>query len=950
MEPVARTPEFVRAFRELFDGRRDIHGEPLGSARGGFVKEEVTDDVVRDHLDGRRRIGIYNVVGSRVKWCCVDLDIPGDIAHGWTLAKMIAERLRHYGFKPVIERTRSKGWHVWLFFAGWIEAWKVRRVVEDLVVRIDLREHLTVPPLQSPVEVFPKQDRVPEGGAGNYVNLPLHGSDAPEGRTCFYAADEKGAPALLVNWTPFEVEYTTEASVDELIELSGIQPPTAAPPRNVLAQPATNGDGAHEVGARKINQLWPCGLKMLKDGVGEGSRNECTFRLAVQFKHLGYTLDETLHQLTKWNDRNAPPTPAKELRTAIASAFDPKHKAESYGCDKPQIVPFCVKCDCAIYRKDHPEEAKAAGYVDAPKQERPADVVDDPNKVAFESIDLRSMTFVLVRPAAHLKYSVVGLDNRGKGGALKASFLRIDLNGAMIFSGSFSLASPRTRRDLGKELFDQHGVTGVDVDLMNVHDSIMRRLQAEAAQVQTKEAAARQNYALTEQEGAAAREWARAHPHPLYDAIELTSRAGLAREKKNRALLLLAFTSRKMDNPINAIGKGDSSSGKSFLAATMLSLIPDEDVRQFTAVTAKALFYGGDASLQNKIMYIREAPGGEDTEHSLRTFMSEKDLRLLTVQKDESTGRNRTEEVVVKGPICFYTTTTSVEVNPENETRLLTITSDESEGTTRAFLDPTAYQAQFGQLAPSEDELRLWKNFQRVLDKNLIVRVPFALRLCEGFPTQNIRARRDFPKMIELIRASAFLHQFHRRREPFVDDKGQPREYLYASVADYEIVKSLVEESVMRTNLGIKPGQEAMLDAIDGLTATLLENHARNERLSHAEVDVVGGVQVVWLESSLLRQHLGKTQRSVNALIRSLEDDGLVVTAKEKKPLRVRLAAGPRGDGVALRLRTVDPSVLYDEHPEDRKDSYKPTDAPDFHDLYRQGGEWTPPVGGNGAA
>lgn len=949
MGSVARTPEFVRAFRELFDGRRDIHGEPLGSARGGFVKEEVTDDVVRDHLDGRRRIGIYTVVGSRVKWCCVDLDIPGDIAHGWTLAKLIAARLRHYGFAPLIERTRTKGWHVWLFFAGWIEAWKVRRVVEDLVVKLDLREHLTVPPLQSPVEVFPKQDRVPEGGAGNYVNLPLHGEDAPEGRTCFYAVAPDGSPALLADWTPFDVEYTTEAAVDELIELSGIQPPTVATPRPVLA-PATSGDGTHEVGTRKIQQLWPCGLKMLKDGVGEGSRNECTFRLAVQFKHLGYTLDETLAQLAKWNDRCAPPTPAKEFRQTVASAYDPRHKAESYGCDKPQIVPFCVKCDCAIYRKDHPDEAKAAGYVDAPKPECKPDAVDDPNKVAFESVDLRSLTFVLVRPAADLKYSVVGLDNRGKGGALKASFMRIDHKGGMIFSGSFNLSSPRTRRELGKELFDAHGVTGVDVDLMNVHDSIMRRMQEELSKVQSKEAAARQNYALTEQEGAAARAWAKEHPHPLYDAIELTSRAGLVREKKNRALLLLAFTSRKMDNPINAIGKGDSSSGKSFLASTMLKLIPDEDVREFTRVTAAALFYGGESSLQNKVVYIREAPGGEDTEHSLRTFMSENDLKLLTVQKDESTGRNRTEEVVIKGPICFYTTTTSVEVNPENETRLLTITSDESEATTRAFLDPKAYQAQFGPLATGEDELKTWKNFQRVLDKGLLIVVPYALHLCDGFPTQNIRARRDFAKMIELIRASAFLHQFHRRREPFVDDKGQPRETLYASVADYEIVKSLVEESVMRTNLGIKPGQEAMLDAIEGLSGVILEGHARGERTPHAEVDVVGGVQVAWLESSLLRQQLGKTQRSTNALIRSLEDDGLVVTAKEKKPLRVRLASAPTGDGVALRLRTVDPDVLYAAYPEDRKDSYKPTDAPDFHDLYRRDDGWAPPATRNGAA
>jgi hypothetical protein len=73
-----------------------------------------------------------------------------------------------------LERSRSKGWHVWVFFDAPVPARDIRRV---------LRHSLALAGLPASTEVFPKQDRLGNGTRlGNYVNLPYAGGDRPDGR------------------------------------------------------------------------------------------------------------------------------------------------------------------------------------------------------------------------------------------------------------------------------------------------------------------------------------------------------------------------------------------------------------------------------------------------------------------------------------------------------------------------------------------------------------------------------------------------------------------------------------------------------------------------------------------------------------------------------------------------------------------------------------------------
>jgi hypothetical protein len=53
------------------------------------------------------------------------------------------------------------------------------------------------------------------------------------------------------------------------------------------------------------------------------------------------------------------------------------------------------------------------------------------------------------------------------------------------------------------------------------------------------------------------------------------------------------------------------------------------------------------------------------------------------------------------------------------------------------------------------------------------------------FPFDNVRSRRDFPKLLSLIRASAYLHQRNREK-----DDG-----IVANAADYRVARTIFEWS-----------------------------------------------------------------------------------------------------------------------------------------------------------
>ena len=108
-----KTPqEKIELFRSFFTGLTRAYGtyDPAtGNARQ--VKKPVTDAVIHDHLRGRRPYGVYLLVGDRTAAVVVDLDHDDPRP-----AMEFAATAESYGAPAYVERSKSKGYHVWIFF------------------------------------------------------------------------------------------------------------------------------------------------------------------------------------------------------------------------------------------------------------------------------------------------------------------------------------------------------------------------------------------------------------------------------------------------------------------------------------------------------------------------------------------------------------------------------------------------------------------------------------------------------------------------------------------------------------------------------------------------------------------------------------------------------------------------------------------------------------------
>ncbi|MAT40551.1 MAG: hypothetical protein CL946_13220, partial [Ectothiorhodospiraceae bacterium] len=240
-------------------------------------------------------------------------------------------------------------------------------------------------------------------------------------------------------------------------------------------------------------------------------------------------------------------------------------------------------------------------------------------------------------------------------------------------------------------------------------------------------------------------------PDILDRMIVFNKARGFTGEELNQRLLYLSFTSRLMNASISTVVKGQSSSGKSYLTGTVIKLFPESDVMNFSFITGKALVHRQD-DLSHKILYIAEHSGGEGAEYSIRTLLSEGEISIMLPVKNENTGHFETIEkrIPAKG-LVFVETTTRDRIHYENETRLFDLYVDESPEQTRHVLEAQATQVETD--SPEvEDEVMAWRCAQNLLIAHEVY-IPYAEALIEGFPVEKVRARRDYPKLLNLIRS-----------------------------------------------------------------------------------------------------------------------------------------------------------------------------------------------------
>lgn len=298
---------------------------------------------------------------------------------------------------------------------------------------------------------------------------------------------------------------------------------------------------------------------------------------------------------------------------------------------------------------------------------------------------------------------------------------------------------------------------------------------------------------------------------------------GYTGEEMNKLLCYLAAVSRKIDDPISVMIQSRSAAGKSFLQDTVLSMIPEGDFIKYTRLTDQALFYKDGNSLAHKILAVEELDGMNGAIYSIRAIQSSRKITIAYTGKDAATGKLKTEENTVEGPLSVFITTTQTNIDGETASRFVFLSIDESREMTERILAKQRHNyTRAGIVAKIEagGVREKHKNASRLL-KPLKVINPYADLLT--FTSHSLRARRDHVKYQNLILAITYLFQYQRERLS-IEHGGKSLECVIATLEDIAKANEIAGEVLGRSLDELSPPSRRLLalikEMVDAATGT----------------------------------------------------------------------------------------------------------------------------------
>jgi len=227
---------------------------------------------------------VYNVIGDRCSWGCVDIDTD-DLP----LAQNIWASLAFKNITSWIEQT-TRGYHVWVF------------PEEALVPAAIMRRALTAACHAvgyQPKEVFPKQTSVSSGGLGNFVRLPYNG----------YWSSGEHVPRMMVAHTQYLSNERGDPLQQLFIHMNGARTPLVLLARvaELYREPERSTPVAFDVDDsvdQVVTKLEGLPYTLWRDGPLPGSDRSTTFvHLARLCAEQGLPPQETLQVLTSADRR-----------------------------------------------------------------------------------------------------------------------------------------------------------------------------------------------------------------------------------------------------------------------------------------------------------------------------------------------------------------------------------------------------------------------------------------------------------------------------------------------------------------------------------------------------------------------------------------------------------------------------------------------------------------------
>lgn len=308
-------------FLDLFDCQRENYyvfshtseRERDGKAEGRYrrVSETVTDDVIAKHLGGEISIGLIPTRRDKTcSWGCIDVD---NIIYGKDPTPVI-KKIREKKYPLMPYRSKTGGLHLVLHIKGSVYASDMRAKINELASDLGFGgEGADKFPAEDEIKWDPQKN---EWRTGKCLNIPYQNSEF----TTRYALNNAGQALDFEDYLEFVQQFRITPEQFKKIE---------------IAKPSNTDE--------EWDQYPPCIQGFIKEGVGEGNRNNALFNMAV-LAHLKnpknlrqelYKRNETVCKPPVQND--------SELEEIINGI---KEQSYFYMCNTPIAKKFCNKELC----------------------------------------------------------------------------------------------------------------------------------------------------------------------------------------------------------------------------------------------------------------------------------------------------------------------------------------------------------------------------------------------------------------------------------------------------------------------------------------------------------------------------------------------------------------------------------------------------------------------------
>lgn len=251
-------------------------------------------------------------------------------------------------------------------------------------------------------------------------------------------------------------------------------------------------------------------------------------------------------------------------------------------------------------------------------------------------------------------------------------------------------------------------------------------------------------------------------------------------EVETRKVIFLCSQGRLVENcqiaSYNLLVNDEAGAGKDYVVSATLEILPKEVYIHKTRISPTVFTYWHNAKFEptwtwnGKIFYPEDISENVLNCDAVKVMCSKGSSATITINQ-------MAVEIEIIGKPVFITTTASATPSPELTRRFVILNLDSSEEQTKLIMKRHSEYKKKG-IVPEYDSK--YTEAMKYL-KRKKVKVPYADKIDEHFPTKNMVMRTHYPRFLDFISASASFHQYQRD----IDKDG----FLIADGQDYDIAR-----------------------------------------------------------------------------------------------------------------------------------------------------------------